>query len=63
MTFSVERGCCEWCGAKDNLLQGTTGNGLKLLVCRDGKACGERWTDPLPAGRVGLPYLVEGAAA
>lgn len=53
MTFSTETHSCEWCGAKDNLLQGTTGNGLKLLVCKDGKACGKRWPAVPPVGRVG----------
>ena len=53
MTWSLEHGCCEWCNAKDNLIQGTTGNGLKLLVCRDSYACGERWPDVAPVGRVG----------
>ncbi len=53
MTFSVKNHSCEWCEAKDNLVQGTTGNGLKLLVCRDGKACGKRWPAVAPVGRVG----------
>jgi hypothetical protein len=55
MTFSTERGCCEWCEAKDNLLQGTTGDGRKLLICKDGYARGKRWPDVWPAGRVGVP--------
>lgn len=53
MTFSVERACCEWCEAKDDLLQASTGDGTKLLVCKDGYACGKRWPDAAPVGRVG----------
>jgi hypothetical protein len=55
VTFSTETHSCEWCEAKDDLIGGTTGNGLKLLVCRDGKARGERWPDVWPVGRVGVP--------
>jgi hypothetical protein len=59
MTHSTERNCCEWCDSKDDLIQGTTGDGKKLLVCKDGYSCGSRWGDVAPAGRVGA---YEGAA-
>jgi hypothetical protein len=54
MTFSIERGRCEWCEAKEDLVAGTTGNGIKLLVCKDGYSCGKRWPDVAPVGRVGV---------
>lgn len=52
-TFSIKSHSCEWCEAKTDLVAGTTGNGLKLLVCKDGYACGERWPAVPPVGRVG----------
>lgn len=54
MTFSMERRRCEWCEATEGLIEGETGNKLKLLVCKHSKACGERWPDVWPAGRVGV---------
>lgn len=53
MTFSTDNHCCEWCEAKDGLLEASTGDGTKLLVCKDSKACGSRWPDVAPVGRVG----------
>lgn len=53
MTFSLEHACCEWCDSKDNLIQGATGDGKKLLTCKDPYACGERWPAVAPEGRVG----------
>jgi hypothetical protein len=54
MTYSTETKSCEWCGAKDDLLRGETANKLVLLTCKDGYACGERWPDVPPVGRVGV---------
>lgn len=53
MSWSTDHRCCEWCEAKDDLLEAQTGDGKKLLVCKDGYSCGERWPDVDPAGRVG----------
>lgn len=54
MTWSVERHQCEWCEANEELIEAQTGDGTKLLVCKDSKACGERWPDVAPVGRVGV---------
>ena len=53
MSFSTETRSCEWCEAKEDLVAGITGDGIKLLVCKDGYACGKRWPDVPPVGRVG----------
>jgi len=53
LTASVERRICEWCDSKEGLIEGSTGDGIKLLVCKDGYGCGKRWPDAAPAGRVG----------
>lgn len=60
MTYSEKARACEWCEAKEDLIQGTTGDGKKLLVCRDGYSCGERWPDSVPEGRVGCYEGVAG---
>jgi hypothetical protein len=53
VTFSTDNRACEWCEAKDDLVEGTTGDGKKLLVCKDGYECGRRWPDIATVGRVG----------
>lgn len=53
MTHSIETRSCEWCDSKEGLIEAPTSDGTKLLVCKDGYACGERWPDVAPVGRVG----------
>lgn len=59
MTWSTDHGRCEWCETTQGLIEASTHDGKKLLVCKDGYACGSRWAGVSPVGRVGA---YEGAA-
>jgi hypothetical protein len=62
MSFSTDNRCCEWCEAKEGLVEAETGNKILLLVCKDNHACASRWPEDLkwPEGRVGVPDGVAG---
>jgi hypothetical protein len=55
-TTSIKEQRCEWCGATEDLCEGSLGDPLRvILVCNNTRECETRWPDEWPAGTLGCP--------